>query len=364
MSDEVNPDAQNISGSTPEGKNYEINWSLWVPPLLLAFLLLVVLIYLLVPGNLIYPTTNTIGETVKLDDRTNQQLKENLRKRASELEMLLSKGQCTAEGLAMPDGGFSLLPPTNNTQENRNNRSALLPPPNQLSSSEPNTSLSDFLTKSVVFIALDDGFGTGFFIDENKILTNRHVVENAKGIVKVFSPNSVKSFDASVIGLSEDFSQSNEDFAILLSSETSQYFLKFAAKQKDLSLLPVISAGYPGDVLDTIMELDQDGDGILDDGIPLFLTSGVINAVQKFKDKGATLFHSADISQGNSGGPLVNACGEVLGINTFTRSDQVRTLNIALSADGLEAFLKKSDVMMNRMQAECRPEILPLSSNP
>ena len=363
MTDKANQDGEKISTVAPVEEYATVNWSLWAPPLFLASLLLIVLIYLLVPGNLIYPPTKTTDKQIQLDDSTNIQLKQNLQNRVSELENLLSEGQCTPEGLIHPDQELSLLPPRQSTPGNRNNRSALLPPPNQLSSSETNTSLADFLTKSVVFIALADGFGTGFFIDENRILTNRHVVENAQGVVKVFRPNGVQSFDASVVGMSEDFSQSNEDFAILLSSEPSQTFLKFAYKSEDLSLLPVISAGYPGDVLDTIMELDQDGEGVLIDGIPLFLTSGVINAVQKFKDQGAILLHSADISQGNSGGPLVNACGEVLGVNTFTRSDQVRTLNIALRADGLEVFLKRYGFVMNRMQAECRPKILPLNED-
>ena len=364
MNNEANPDGKNVSPVSHEADNNKINWSLWAPPLFLASLLLLVLIYLLVPGNLLYPNKRINDVKIHLDSSTNSQLKQNLQTRISELEMLLSNGQCTAEGLTLSDQGLSLLPPKQNTPENQNNRSALMPPPNQLSSSLADVSIADFLTRNVVFIATDDGFGTGFFIDENRILTNRHVVENAQGVVKVFRPSSVQSFDASVIGMSEDFSQSNEDFAILLSSEPSQTFLRFASKSEDLSLLPVISAGYPGDVLDTIMELDQDGEGVLNDGIPLFLTNGVINAVQKFKDQGAILLHSADISQGNSGGPLVNACGEVLGVNTFTRSDQVRTLNIALRADGLEVFLKRYGFVMNRVQAQCRPKILQLNEDP
>ena len=338
-----------------------MNWSFWAPPFFLALSLLLVLIYLLVPGTLIYPNKVTYAAKFQLDNSTKKQLRQNLQARISELETLLSNGQCTSEGLTLPEEGFSLLPPKTTTVENENNRSALLPPPNQLSSSVTNVSLSDFLVKNVVFIYAGDGFGTGFFIDENKIVTNRHVVENAQGVVKVFRPNSGDSFDASVIGLSEDFSQSNADFAILLSSEPSPTFLSFAAKTNNLSLLPVISAGYPGDVIDTLIELDEDGEGVQSTGIPLFLTNGVINAVQNFQGEGAILLHSADISQGNSGGPLVNACGEVLGVNTFTRSDDVRTLNIALRADGLEAFLKEYGFVMNRSETECQPKVLSLN---
>ena len=68
----------------------------------------------------------------------------------------------------------------------------------------------------------------------------------------------------------------------------------------------LLSAGFPGDVIDILFEFDQDGQGIEMDGPPLFLTDGVINAVQEFNSGGAALLHSAEISQGNSGGPLVN----------------------------------------------------------
>jgi hypothetical protein len=356
MNEDSNSELDRETTVPSAAKTAPINWSLWAPPLILVCTLLIILIYLLVPGNLIYPPKKITSGQIEIDGKTHAQLKQNLQTRVSELENLLRNGQCTAEGLSLPDKGFSLLPPLLSTPENQGDRSAMLPPPNQLSSLDSSTSIADFLTNSVVFIATDDGFGTGFFIDQNRIVTNRHVIENVQGVVKVFKPNGVESFDASIIGMSEDFSQSNEDFALLLSAKPSESFLKFSRSYDDLSLTPVISAGYQGDVLETIFELDQDGKGVLNDGIPLFLTSGTINAVQKFKDKGAILLHSADISQGNSGGPLVNACGEVLGINTFTRSDQVRTLNIALSIDGLDGFLGKYGVKLGRSKTSCIPK--------
>ena len=358
MNNNIDQGLENAPENRPEYKVGYLRWAIWAPPLVLATILLLILIYLLIPGSLIYPARINLDNSVQIEKGTNNELQQNLTTRISELETLLSDGQCTADGLTVPEEGLSLLPPSQITNDNKDDRIALLPPADQLLSSQANVSLSEFLTKSVVFVAADDGFGTGFFIDENKIVTNRHVVENAKGVVRVFRPNGVEAFEATVMELSDEFTESNEDFAILLSSAPSSNFLKFAAKSDNLSLMPVISAGYPGDVLDTILEIDQNGEGLLGDGIPLFLTNGVINAVQKFKDQGAILLHSADISQGNSGGPLLNACGEVLGVNTFTRSDDVRTLNIALRADGLVGFLNRFGFAIKRSEVQCRPKIL------
>ena len=97
------------------------------------------------------------------------------------------------------------------------------------------------------------------------------------------------------------------------------------------------------------------------DGLPLFLTDGVINAVQEFNLGGAALLHSAEISQGNSGGPLVNGCGGVLGVNTFTAGDKdnfVRTLNIALRADAAMGFLDQNNFAYSLSGGPCRPKLI------
>ena len=48
----------------------------------------------------------------------------------------------------------------------------------------------------------------------------------------------------------------------------------------------------------------------------LSISRGVINSVRQAKD-GRMIFMDAKIAGGNSGGPLMNGLGEVIGINTF-----------------------------------------------
>jgi S1-C subfamily serine protease len=77
---------------------------------------------------------------------------------------------------------------------------------------------------------------------------------------------------------------------------------------------------------------------------PLF-TSGDVNTVQPQASGVSLIIHTADISPGSSGGPLVDQCGVVVGVNTFVMgpgdSAEGRRL-YALSSDTLRKFLDSS----------------------
>lgn len=143
--------------------------------------------------------------------------------------------------------------------------------------------------------------GSGFIIDPNGlILTNHHVIANASKIVVGLSDES--QFDAKVVGSDE---------------------------KTDIALLK-IEAGHP---LPTVALGDSDsleiGEAVLAIGNPFGLehtvTSGIVSA--KGRHIGAGPYDNfiqtdASINPGNSGGPLINARGQVIGVNTaiFSRS--------------------------------------------
>jgi serine protease Do len=172
--------------------------------------------------------------------------------------------------------------------------------------------------------------GSGFAIlyeGERLIITNHHVVANADSIV--VSDNDDNSWSAVVIG-SDDVL----DVAVLrLEGDTSE--------------LPTAELGDSSNV-----EL---GDWAIAIGSPLGLsytvTMGIISATDRNIEKPSGIGNfsnliqtDAAINPGNSGGPLVNAFGQVIGINTMiARSTAsgvpVEGINFAIAINGLTDVL-------------------------
>lgn len=71
-----------------------------------------------------------------------------------------------------------------------------------------------------------------------------------------------------------------------------------------------------------------------------------------------TVLHDAEISQGNSGGPLLDGCGRVLGINTFTSVGDTTTstaqYEAAISAESIVAYLRRNGIDPELRNWPCR----------
>jgi len=136
--------------------------------------------------------------------------------------------------------------------------------------------------------------GSGFIINKNgTVITNNHVIKNAEDIiVKVDS----KEYKAKVIG-----ADPYADLAVL-KLETKDVFIPVSFGDSDKARVGdwVIAIGNPFGLGGTV-------------------TSGIISA--RNRDINLTRYDDfiqtdASINQGNSGGPLFNLDGEVVGINT------------------------------------------------
>ncbi|MGE3834790.1 MAG: S1C family serine protease [Acidimicrobiia bacterium] len=142
--------------------------------------------------------------------------------------------------------------------------------------------------------------GTGIVLTaDGEILTNAHVVEGATRIT-VTLPGEVKSREAELVG-----SDADSDLALLKIAGVSGLT---PAELGDSSELAV------GDDVVAI------GNALALRGGPT-VTRGIVSALDRTLDAGAQtmtglLQTDASISSGNSGGPLVNAAGQVIGINT------------------------------------------------
>jgi S1-C subfamily serine protease len=176
-----------------------------------------------------------------------------------------------------------------------------------------------------------EGFctGTGFFISENGyIITNYHVVNETDEII-VLTPDG-KSFPAEYIE-----GNTIDDVALL----------KVAAKTKALPIsdlsIPlkgeeVFTIGYP---LITIQGQEQKA------------TFGRINSLSGIKGDVRFLQIDVPIQPGNSGGPLLNKSGQVVGVVTATLDQYValkeagalhQNVNYALKSDYLIPLIRHS----------------------
>lgn len=148
--------------------------------------------------------------------------------------------------------------------------------------------------------------GSGFIISEDgHVLTNEHVIgRNAISIQVILSDG--KAYDAMLVGRDE-----YADLALLkITSDEKFPYIRFG-NSDDLTVGEwAIAVGNPF--------------GLFEDGQPS-VTVGVISALKRdFRPNPQDprvylnmIQTDAAINRGNSGGPLLNSLGEVIGINTF-----------------------------------------------
>lgn len=202
------------------------------------------------------------------------------------------------------------------------------------------------LERATALVVAEDSIATGFFIDDTRLVTNRHAVESAKdGRVFIASRSLGQVRPATVIGASADGPVGSTDFALVrLDAGSAAGVLPVTTSYTKLTA--VTAAGYPG-----LTVLNDAGFRKLVEGDPraapdLNVTQGAVQAIQPLSNGGTAIAHTASILQGNSGGPLVDSCGRVIGINTFIAVDQQQSgrISYAQPVDALLAFLKRHGV--------------------
>lgn len=171
--------------------------------------------------------------------------------------------------------------------------------------------------------------GSGFVIDdEGHILTNNHVVEGASKVT-VKLGDSEKTYDAEVVG-----TDPGTDIALLKvdapDSEIQPLTLGHSSQMEVGD--PVVAIGNPF-------------------GLDRTVTSGIVSALQRQiqAPNGFSISHviqtDAAINPGNSGGPLINASGEVIGINAQIATGGTSNGNVgigfAIPIDTVKAELEQ-----------------------
>jgi len=144
--------------------------------------------------------------------------------------------------------------------------------------------------ENIIQIMTPDGTGTGFIIGD-LVITNSHVVGGLKEVV--ISAKKLKRTIATVI------------------YDDPYYDLAFIKYDFDRPKNPLILA----------TQNVEDGDTTIAIGHPYGLnytaTEGIVSRASRLQGDLEYIQIDAAINPGNSGGPLLNAAGEVTGVNTF-----------------------------------------------
>ncbi|MCK4552855.1 trypsin-like peptidase domain-containing protein [Candidatus Pacearchaeota archaeon] len=170
--------------------------------------------------------------------------------------------------------------------------------------------------KSVVTIRTDISQGTGFIIDQQGyIVTNYHVMENAKS-AGIFTYDS-ETYSVNLIGYNSNF-----DIALLKISGNFEK-LKLADSDDVQIGEKVIAIGNPL-------------------GLQFSVSEGIVSAVHRPGPSGINAYIQTDaaLNPGNSGGPLINKQGKVIGINNF-KIGGGESLGFALESNYIENIVNE-----------------------
>ena len=196
----------------------------------------------------------------------------------------------------------------------------------------------------VVVLAVDGGavvgfgHGSGFAVESGRIVTNAHVVALAARypdnvVIGVVPSRGAKSYAARLVAIDP-----TRDLALLELREGSvppaTLFMGALAGGTD-----VVALGYPGSV---DLATARSAEDYITPQAPTrsegnFSDSREVNGLQ-------ALLHTATIGRGNSGGPLLDECGRVVGVNTFiTRGGSGEApFAFAIANSELAAFLREA----------------------
>lgn len=158
----------------------------------------------------------------------------------------------------------------------------------------------------------NNGSGSGFFIDsEGTFITNYHVIELADSISIEFNNGAQYRVDE-IINFSEKY-----DLAVLRVDISGNDYFELARNVAKGERVYAIGSAL-GELTGSI-------------------TSGIVSSPSRTVGAIDCIQMDAAISHGNSGGPLVNEYGEVVGINSFSFT-QGESLNLAINVAMLDAL--------------------------
>lgn len=174
---------------------------------------------------------------------------------------------------------------------------------------------------AVVTVQTPKGSGSGFFImSSGVVVTNRHVVENSQTVSVTTSKG-----------------------------ETFQSKSVFIHPTKDLALIKIDGNDFPSIAIANPASVNIGSDvvaigspGVGSTVLQNSVTKGILSSFRDLKENGIFVQTDAALNHGNSGGPLLNLYGEVIGVNTLGFADfNKEGLNFSLYCSEILEMLKE-----------------------
>jgi S1-C subfamily serine protease len=233
--------------------------------------------------------------------------------------------------IAIVAGGYALSPAIH----------ALLVP------KEPSTAaampLPKLLNQATVLVVAKAGdqvnVGSGFFVTPQLVLTNRHVVDGHEGAVFVANRELARMMAVDEVATSTSSDVGQPDYALLKLRTGESRFVLSVSLDLPAQLQTVTAAGFSRDSA-SLSKLSESN-------IPdIALTNGAVVLIESREGATPLIVHRASLSALTSGGPLVDECGRVVGINTFMRTSDRggEVTNYALASVSAVQFLKQHGV--------------------
>lgn len=199
------------------------------------------------------------------------------------------------------------------------------------------------VVRIVTIAVVDDevvgfGHGSGFAVAPNRIVTNAHVVELASRypanvVIGVVPSEGDQSVQGKLIAIDP-----SRDLALIeFSGVRLPPLTLFTGAPSDGEAL--IALGYPGNV---DLATARSATDFIKPQSPVRSQGGFAGA--RALEGTNVLLHTANIARGNSGGPLLDRCGRVIGVNSaITRADEGdATFAFAIAQNELAAFLQEA----------------------
>ena len=174
--------------------------------------------------------------------------------------------------------------------------------------------------ESVFIICSGDALGSGFALGGDCIVTNAHVIDDPDN-VEVWSYDGEKH-QAQVVGMDK-----RQDIAVLVTPGTQFPVLQVADSATMDTGDDVYAIGAPKSMAYT-------------------LTKGVISAKERVIGGQTYIQTDAPINEGNSGGPLLDASGRVLGMNTM-KMDDSEGLGLAVRMEDIHGYLQQLGITLD-----------------